>query len=119
MIAPFLATLNIALQVSKSPEGGIAYLALTVRNADLLNSFLLALRGSKVLRLHLLINQLMFRCSADHNLSAEELPHFDRDCSFSFSEQFEGVNQPVRIFKVILHSFMCTLQYVTLSQPTN
>jgi hypothetical protein len=46
MIAPFLATLNIALRASKNPAGGIAYLALTARNADLLNSFLLALRGS-------------------------------------------------------------------------
>jgi hypothetical protein len=42
-IAPFLTTLNIALQASKSPAGGTAYLALTVRNTDLLNSFLLAL----------------------------------------------------------------------------
>jgi hypothetical protein len=48
MIAPFLATLNIALQASKSPAGGTAYLALTVRNADLLNSFLLALCKLKV-----------------------------------------------------------------------
>ncbi|KAF8482058.1 putative methyltransferase-domain-containing protein [Russula ochroleuca] len=46
MIAPFLATLNIALRASKFPAGGTAYLALTVRSADLLNSFLLALRGS-------------------------------------------------------------------------
>src|SRR5258708_14050767 len=49
MIAPFLATLNIALRASKSlasPAGGTAYLALTVRSADLLNSFLLALCGS-------------------------------------------------------------------------
>ncbi len=47
MIVPFLATLNIALRASKSPIGGTAYLVLTVRSADLLNSFLLALCGSK------------------------------------------------------------------------
>jgi hypothetical protein len=47
MIAPFVATLNIALRASKSPAGGTAYLALTVRNADLLSSFLLALCKSK------------------------------------------------------------------------
>jgi hypothetical protein len=47
MIAPFLATLNIALQTSNFPAGGTAYLALTVRSADLLNSFLLALCKSK------------------------------------------------------------------------
>ncbi|KAI0304591.1 putative methyltransferase-domain-containing protein [Russula brevipes] len=46
MIAPFLATLNIALQASKSPAGGTAYVALTVRNADLLSAFLLAQCGS-------------------------------------------------------------------------
>jgi hypothetical protein len=43
MIAPFLATLNIALHASKVPAGGIAYLALTVRNADLMNAFIAAL----------------------------------------------------------------------------
>jgi hypothetical protein len=43
MIAPFLATLNIALHASKSQAGGIAYLALTVRNVDLLNTFIFAL----------------------------------------------------------------------------
>ena len=43
MIAPFLSTLNIALHASKSQAGGIAYLALTVRNVDLLNTFILAL----------------------------------------------------------------------------
>ena len=43
MIAPFLATLNIALRASKLRAGGTAYLALTVRSADLLNLFLLAL----------------------------------------------------------------------------
>lgn len=48
MIAPFLVTLNIALQASKSPAGGTAYLALTVRSADLLDSFLLALCKSEV-----------------------------------------------------------------------
>jgi hypothetical protein len=46
MIAPFLATLNIALQASKSPAGGTAYVALTVRSANLLSAFLLAQRGS-------------------------------------------------------------------------
>ncbi|KAI0257246.1 hypothetical protein BJV78DRAFT_1272308 [Lactifluus subvellereus] len=45
MISPFLSTLNIALQTSTYPAGGIAYLALTVRSADLLNSFLFALSG--------------------------------------------------------------------------
>ena len=45
MIAPFLATLNIALHASKVPEGGIAYLALTVRNVELLNTFIFALGG--------------------------------------------------------------------------
>ncbi|KAI9444909.1 hypothetical protein H4582DRAFT_2108691 [Lactarius indigo] len=44
-ITPFLTTLNIALHASKSPAGGIAYLALTVRNVDLLNTFILALGG--------------------------------------------------------------------------
>jgi hypothetical protein len=82
MIAPFLATLNIALRASKFPAGGTAYLALTVRSADLLNSFLLAL--------------------PDHNLSAEELPHFNRDSSLSFVEQSEGIDQEVRMFKIIL-----------------
>ena len=43
MIAPFLTTLNIALQASKVPSDGIAYLALTVRNVDLLNTFIFAL----------------------------------------------------------------------------
>ena len=43
MIAPFLTTLNIALHASKSPAGGIAYLALAVRNVDLLNTFICAL----------------------------------------------------------------------------
>ncbi|KAH9178828.1 hypothetical protein EDB89DRAFT_1812582, partial [Lactarius sanguifluus] len=43
MIAPFLTTLNIALRASKSPAGGVAYLALTVRNVDLLNTFIFAL----------------------------------------------------------------------------
>jgi hypothetical protein len=47
MIAPFLATLNIALRASKLPAGGTAYLALTVRSADLLNLFLLTLCESK------------------------------------------------------------------------
>jgi len=47
LIAPFLATLNIALQATGSPRKGTAYVALTVRSAELLNSFLLALRGSK------------------------------------------------------------------------
>jgi len=82
MIAPFLATLNIALQASKSPAGGTAYLALTVRSADLLHSFLLAL--------------------SDHNLSAEELPQFKPDCSLSFVEQSEGVDQEVRMYKINL-----------------
>jgi hypothetical protein len=45
MIAPFLSTLNIALQTSTSPVGGTAYLALTVRSPDLLDSFLAALSG--------------------------------------------------------------------------
>jgi len=81
-IAPFLATLNIALQATRSPEGGTAYVALTVRSADLLNSFLLAL--------------------SDHNLSAEQLLRFDGGCSLSFLEQSEGVDQEVRIFKIIL-----------------
>ena len=45
MIAPFLATLNIALHASKAPAGGIAYLALTVRNVELLSTFLFALGG--------------------------------------------------------------------------
>ncbi|KAI0281698.1 hypothetical protein BGY98DRAFT_196948 [Russula aff. rugulosa BPL654] len=82
MIAPFLATLNIALQASKSPAGGTAYLALTVRNTDLLNSFLLAL--------------------SHRDLSVEELPQFKRDCSLSFVEQSEGVDQEVRIYKIKL-----------------
>jgi hypothetical protein len=43
MIAPFLATLNIALHASKVPAGGMAYLALTVRNVDLINTFISAL----------------------------------------------------------------------------
>ena len=46
MVTPFLATLNIALRASRLPAGGTAYLALTVRSADLLNSFLLALGPS-------------------------------------------------------------------------
>lgn len=50
MVGPFLATLNIALQASKCPAGGTAYLALTVRSADLLNSFLLALCELNILR---------------------------------------------------------------------
>ena len=45
MIAPFLTTLNIALHSSKSPAGGIAYLALPVRDVDLLNTFIFALGG--------------------------------------------------------------------------
>jgi hypothetical protein len=45
MIAPFLTTLNIALHASKSPAGGIAYLALTVRNIDLFNTFIFTLGG--------------------------------------------------------------------------
>jgi hypothetical protein len=47
MVTPFLATLNIALRASRLPAGGTAYLALTVRSVDLLNSFLRALGGSK------------------------------------------------------------------------
>jgi hypothetical protein len=43
MIVPFLATLEIALQATRSPGGGTAYVALTIRSADLLDSFLLAL----------------------------------------------------------------------------
>ncbi|KAH9982779.1 hypothetical protein BGW80DRAFT_1161662 [Lactifluus volemus] len=35
MIAPFLSTLNIALQTPSSSASGTAYIALTVRNADL------------------------------------------------------------------------------------
>jgi len=84
MISPFLATLNIALRASQLPCGGTAYLALTVRSADLLESFLLAL--------------------SDHNLSAEELPHFDGDrCPF-FLGQSEGVDQEVKVLKIILYS---------------
>lgn len=45
MIAPLLATLNIALHASKVPAGGIAYLALPVRNVDLMNTFISALGG--------------------------------------------------------------------------
>ena len=43
IIAPFLATLKIALQATGSPEGGTAYVALTIRSAGLLDSFLLSL----------------------------------------------------------------------------
>ena len=45
MIGPFLSTLSIALQTSTSPAGGIAFLALTVRSADLLSLFLFSLSG--------------------------------------------------------------------------
>jgi len=83
MISPFLATLNIALRASQSPCGGTAYLALTVRSADLLESFLLAL--------------------SYHNLSAEELSHFDNG-TCSFLGQSEGVDQEVRILKINLYS---------------
>ena len=101
MIAPFLATLNIALQATRSPEGGTAYVALTVRSADLLNSFLLALCGSRSDKYCSSIDSRL-RFPADHNLSAEQLLHFDGGCSLSFLEQSEGVDQEVRIFKIIL-----------------
>ncbi|KAI9454826.1 hypothetical protein F5148DRAFT_1378176 [Russula earlei] len=94
MISPFLATLDIALRASRSPGGGIAYLALTVRNADLLDSFLLAI--------------------SDHNLSAEELRYFDHDFRSCFLEPSEGVDEEVKIFKIALHSsspHTPTLQY--------
>lgn len=84
MVAPFLTTLNIALHASKSPAGGIAYLALTVRNADLLNTFLFAL--------------------ANHNLSAEELLIINTDSSVSFVVQSEGADPEVRVLKIVLHS---------------
>ncbi|KAH9081768.1 hypothetical protein EDB83DRAFT_2334711 [Lactarius deliciosus] len=84
MIAPFLTTLNIALHASKSPAGGVAYLALTVRNVDLLNTFIFAL--------------------ANHNLSAEELPDINTDNNISFVAQSEGTDQEVRVFKVVLRS---------------
>ncbi|KAH8997412.1 hypothetical protein EDB92DRAFT_2101464, partial [Lactarius akahatsu] len=84
MIAPFLTTLNIALHASKSPAGGVAYLALTVRNVDLLNTFIFAL--------------------ANHNLSAEELPNINPDNNISFVVQSEGTDQEVRVFKVVLRS---------------
>jgi hypothetical protein len=102
LIAPFLATLKVALQATGSPEDGTAYVALTVRSADLLNSFLLALRGSKSA---VLVDQstYVFWFSAEHNLSAEELLRFDRGCSLLFLEQSEGVDQEVRIFKIIHH----------------
>jgi len=102
LIAPFLATLNIALEATGSPEDGTAYVALTVRSADLLNSFLLALRASKSA---VLVDQSTygFRFSAEHNLSAEELLRFDRSCSLIFLEQSEGADQEVRIFKIIRH----------------
>ncbi|KAI9460476.1 hypothetical protein BJY52DRAFT_1168427, partial [Lactarius psammicola] len=83
-IAPFLTTLNIALHAAKSPAGGIAYLALTVRNVDLLNTFFLTL--------------------ANHNLSAEELPTINPDSSVSFVVQSEGTEQEVRILKIVLRS---------------
>jgi len=84
IIAPFLTTLNIALHASKSPAGGIAYLALPVRNVDLLNTFIFAL--------------------ANHNLSAEELPTINPDSSVSFVVQSEGADQEVRLFKIVLRS---------------
>jgi len=102
LIAPFLATLNIALQAKGSSDDGTAYVALTVRSADLLNSFLHALRASKSA---VLVDQSTygFRFSAEHHLSAEELLCFDRGCSILFLEQSEGVDQEVRIFKIIRH----------------
>ena len=102
LIGPFLATLKIALQATGSSEDGIAYVALTVRSADLLNSFLLALRGSKAA---VLVDQstYVFWFSAEHNLSAEELLRFDSGYSLLFLEQSEGVDQEVRIFKIIHH----------------
>jgi len=84
MISPFLATLNIALRASQLPCGGTAYLALTVRSADLLESFLHAL--------------------SDHDLSAEELPHFDSDCCLFFLGQSEGADQEVKVIKIVLYS---------------
>jgi len=84
VIAPFLATLNIALRASKSQAGGIAYLALTVRNVDLLNTFIFAL--------------------ANHNLSAEELPTINPDSDASFVVQSEGADQEVRVLKIVLRS---------------
>jgi len=84
MIAPFLATLNIALHASKVPAGGIAYLALTVRNVDLTNAFVFAL--------------------ANHNLSAEELTTIAPESDVSFVVQSEGANQEVRVFKIVLRS---------------
>jgi hypothetical protein len=102
MIAPFLSTLSIALQTSTSPAGGAAYLALTVRSADLLNSFLVALSGQSPLIL-LQVN-LRFGSLADHNLSAEEVSPFDLDGSVSFLEQSEGVDQEVKVLKIVLYS---------------
>jgi hypothetical protein len=99
MIAPFLATLDIALQASKSPTGGTAYLALTVRSAELLNSFLLALCKSKSFATP--VDRSTYLPSADRDLSVEEL-QFKRDCSLSFVEQTEGVDQEVRIYKIDL-----------------
>lgn len=84
MIAPFLATLNIALHASKVPAGGIAYLALTVRNADLMNAFIAAL--------------------ANHNLSAEELPAINPESGISFVVQSEGADQEVIVLKIVLRS---------------
>jgi len=84
MIAPFLTTLNIALHASKSLAGGIAYLALTVRNVDLFNAFIFEL--------------------ANHNLSAEELPAINPDSNVSFVVQSDGADQEVRVFKIVLRS---------------
>jgi len=84
MVAPFLATLNIALHASKVPAGGIAYLALTVRNVDLMNTFISTLEN--------------------HNLSAEELPAINPESGISFVVQSEGADQEVRVFKIVLRS---------------
>ena len=102
MIGPFLSTLSIALQTSTSPAGGIAFLALTVRTADLLSLFLFSLSGRgpvMLLQAYLRFWSLL----ANHNLSAEEVSPCDPD---GFLEQSEGIDLEVRMFKIknILHS---------------
>ncbi|KAI0274959.1 hypothetical protein BC834DRAFT_23420 [Gloeopeniophorella convolvens] len=83
MIGPFLATLSLSLQASTPQRTAEAYLALTVRNADLLDLFLSTLE--------------------EHSLLAEELS-LGPEIGTQFLELSEGSDQAVKIFKIVLRN---------------
>ncbi len=52
------------------------------------------------------VNYSPSESSANHNLSAEELPAIDTDGSLLFVVQSEGADQEIRVFKIVVWSHL-------------